>query len=113
MQLLFPGGCCTRVKLDVLEVSKPILSVAQLHRRGWRIVFGPTCYLEKGEHRLPLVLIDGLYYLPAHVAGEMLHPSQVSTVSVLAQVPILPKWHVFEYCCQGEGRLARWFDGEG
>eukprot|EP00972_Heterocapsa_arctica_P047322 6980971-Heterocapsa_arctica.AAC.1 len=58
------GGVKLEVRFTVMNVSGPLLSVGELQRHGWDIMFSERSQLQKRDQIIPLVRRGGLSYLP-------------------------------------------------
>ena len=54
------GGGVMRVKFEVMNVTGPLLSVGELQRQGWDVVFSDHSMLRKHDRTIPLVRRGGL-----------------------------------------------------
>ena len=64
------GGGVMRVKFEVMNVTRPLLSVGELQRQGWDVVFSEHSMLRKHDRTIPLVRRGGLSYLPVRLQGH-------------------------------------------
>eukprot|EP00972_Heterocapsa_arctica_P046745 6899069-Heterocapsa_arctica.AAC.1 len=63
------GGVRLEVRFTVMNVSRPLLSVGELQRHGWDIMFSEHSQLQKRDQIIPLVRRGGLSYLPVRLMG--------------------------------------------
>ena len=67
------AGRHATIKFHVMNVLRPILSVSRLVQRQFMLVFGKQAFLERDGHRVALVRIAGLYYLPVYLKAPTEH----------------------------------------
>ena len=110
------GGILLHVLFYVMAVSRPLLSVGLLRRRGYEVHMAGRSYLAKAGKRAPLVENDSLFYLPVVYGpgmGEQHVHNMVGIERSLPCVPVhalgMPAWHLVEWCCERGSQLADWF----
>eukprot|EP00972_Heterocapsa_arctica_P048928 7208423-Heterocapsa_arctica.AAC.1 len=76
-----------------MDVSQPILSVGELHRKGHDVVFGDETYLRAGTHTVPLQQVGNMTYLEAVVL-----PDDADGLKNVNE-PDQQKWCLLEWAC--------------
>ena len=104
--LMLEDGRPARVVFQVMNMRRPILSVAALRSHGIEVHFTASgAYLARDGYHCPLTERGNLYYLPVELARD-------PTVQVIAPELTGP-WLLLEWCCEANSRLARWFKDQG
>ena len=117
------GGGVMRVKFEVMNVTRPLLSVGELQRQGWDVVFSDHSMLRKHDRTIPLVRRGGLSYLPVKLQGhgpgwspvleEVYEKAKMALKEITKVDQSEEIWHVVEYCCEGNSLLSEWFLRKG
>ena len=116
------GGEVMQVCFTVMHVSRALLSVGELQRQGWDVIFSERSALKRKEHVIPLVWRGGLSYLPARfpdsekpwpsVMDRMLEVSE-SMIKIEEKEKSKTRWRVMEYFCESNSLMSEWFLRKG
>lgn len=106
VDMRLPTGQPVRVRFQVMNVRRPILSVRALRDHGVSVHFTKTgSYLAKEDQKCSLVESGNLFYLPVQLgAGQ-------STLQEMNAVE--GPWLLLEWCCEKTSRLSSWFTQNG
>ena len=112
--MVLNDGNHLKATFQVMDVSRPILSVAKLRDGGWSVHFpdekNEAATLEREGTVYELCEQGKLYYLPVHITQK----KKVNVQENIAAVDIEQRpWMLFDWCCEAESRLTDWFRQHG
>lgn len=97
--MVLEDGAELVVNFRVIKVTRPILSVGAMLKKGFRVSFEHPAFVEKDSRRVRLVRINNLWFLPVKLQTPQ---SDISAVNPSTLLPTLYEWCCDRYSLLGD-----------